>query len=70
VQNQLENILQAMRDALEKLERAIQLPSRKEFESMTSRVADLSKRLDEVETNGPKKKAAKKSAAPAKKPKK
>ena len=70
MQNQLENILQAMRDALEKLERAIQLPSRKEFESMTSRVAELSKRLDEVETNGPKKKAAKNAAAPSKKPKK
>ena len=69
MQNQVENILQAMRDALEKLERAIQLPSRKEFESMTTRVAELSKRLDDVEKNGPKtkKKAAKKSASKKKK---
>lgn len=67
MQNQVENILQAMRDALEKLERAIQLPSRKEFESMTSRVAELSKRLDEVEKNGPKKKAARKATRPSKK---
>ena len=68
--NQLENLLQSMRDALEKLERAIQLPSRKEFESMTSRVAELSKRIDEIETNGPKKKAAKSSGKkPARKKK-
>ena len=66
MQNQLENILQAMRDALEKLERAIQLPSRKEFESMTTRVAELSRRLDEVEKE-PAKKPAKKSAPKKKK---
>lgn len=69
MQNQLETLLQSMRDALEKLERAIQLPSRKEFESMTSRVSDLSKRLDDIEKNGPKKKAggsAKKSSKPKK----
>ena len=66
MQNQLENILQTMRDALEKLERAIQLPSRKEFESMTSRVAELSRRLDDVEKK-PAAAAAKKSAAPKKK---
>lgn len=59
--NQLENLLQSMRDALEKLERAIQLPSRKEFESMTDRVSELSKRIDHIEKNGPKKKAAKSS---------
>ena len=68
MQNQLETLLQSMRDALEKLERAIQLPSRKEFESMTSRVSDLSKRLDDIEKNGPKKKAA--PAKKASKPKK
>lgn len=67
MQNQLETLLQSMRDALEKLERAIQLPSRKEFESMTSRVSDLSKRLDDIEKNGPKKKAG---AAKKSKPKK
>lgn len=59
----LENVLQAMRDALEKLERAIQLPSRKEFDSMTQRVSELGRRLDELERTGPKKKAAKKSSA-------
>lgn len=68
MQNQIETLLQSMRDALEKLERAIQLPSRKEFESMTERVVDLSKRLDEIEKNGPKKKpaSAKKSSKPKK----
>ena len=66
MQNQLETILQSMRDALEKLERAIQLPSRKEFETMTSRVAELSRRLDDVE----KKPAAAKKPAPKKKTKK
>lgn len=59
--NQLENLLQTMRDALEKLERAIQLPSRKEFESMTGKVSELSRRIDDIERNGPKKKAAKSS---------
>lgn len=67
MQNQLETILQSMRDALEKLERAIQLPSRKEFESMTSRVAELSRRLDDVEKKPAKKPAAKKSAPKKKK---
>ena len=67
MQNQIETLLQSMRDALEKLERAIQLPSRKEFESMTERVVDLSKRLDEIEKNGPKKKAAAKKASKPKK---
>ena len=62
MQNQLETVLQAMRDTLEKLERAIQLPSRKEFEAMTARVASLSRRLDDIEKNGPKKRAAKKAA--------
>lgn len=63
MQNQLENILQAMRDALEKLERAIQLPSRKEFESMTTRVAELSRRLDDVEKKPARKPAARKSSS-------
>ena len=67
--NQLEVLLQSMRDALEKLERAIQLPNRKEFESMTNKVVELSNRIDELEKN-PKKKAAKKSAAPKKTKKK
>lgn len=67
MQNQLENILQSMRDALEKLERAIQLPSRKEFENMTSRVAELSRRLDDVEKKPAKKPASAKKSAPKKK---
>lgn len=67
MQNQLDNVLQAMRDALEKLERAVQLPSRKEFESMSARVADLSRRLDEIERNAPAKKAAARKPAPKKK---
>lgn len=70
MQNQLETILQSMRDALEKLERAIQLPSRKEFETMTSRVAELSRRLDDVEKKPAKKPAAAKKSATKPKSKK
>ena len=51
----LENLLQSMREALEKLERAVQLPSRKDFEAMTERVRDLSRRIEQLEKNGPKK---------------
>ncbi len=53
--NQLDTLLQSMRDALEKLERAVQLPSRKDFESMTDRVKELSRRIDQLEKNGPRK---------------
>lgn len=54
--NQLEILLQTMRDALEKMERAVQLPSRKDFETMSERVKELSKRIDQLEKSGPKKK--------------
>ncbi len=45
----LDALLQSMKDALEKLERAIQLPSRKEFQSMADRVSELSRRIDRIE---------------------
>jgi polyhydroxyalkanoate synthesis regulator phasin len=51
----LDNLVQAMRDALEKLERAIQLPSRKDFDSMTERVSELSKRIEALERDGTRK---------------
>jgi polyhydroxyalkanoate synthesis regulator phasin len=54
--NQLEILLQTMRDALEKMERAVQLPTRKDFETMSERVKELSKRIDQLEKSGPKKK--------------
>ena len=55
----LETLLQTMRDAIEKLERAVQLPSRKDFETMTERVDELSKRIASLEK--------KKSSKPKKK---
>lgn len=55
----LETLLQTMRDAIEKLERAVQLPSRKDFESMTERVDELSRRIASLEK--------KKSSKPKKK---
>jgi polyhydroxyalkanoate synthesis regulator phasin len=57
----LDNLVQAMRDALEKLERAIQLPSRKDFDSMTERVSELSKRIEALERDGTRKKPKPKS---------
>ena len=55
----LETLLQTMRDAIEKLERAVQLPSRKDFDSMTERVDELSRRIGSLEK--------KKSSKPKKK---
>ena len=55
----LETLLQTMRDAIEKLERAVQLPSRKDFDTMTDRVEELSRRIASLEK--------KKSSKPKKK---
>ena len=55
----LENLLQTMRDALEKMERAVQLPTRKDFDAMMTRVAELSRRIETLEKSG-KKSATKK----------
>ena len=60
----LENLLQTMRDALEKMERAVQLPTRKDFDAMMTRVAELSRRIETLEKSG------KKSASASKKPSK
>ena len=57
----LENLLQTMRDAVEKLERAVQLPTRKDFDTMTTRVAELSRRIEQLEKSGKRGGAAKKS---------
>lgn len=51
----LETLLQTMRDAIEKLERAVQLPSRKDFDSMTDKVDELSRRIASLEKNGTRK---------------
>ncbi len=57
MQNTFENVVGALKDALEKLEKAIQpFPTRKDFEEMTSRVAELSRRIDALEKNGPRRK--------------
>jgi polyhydroxyalkanoate synthesis regulator phasin len=56
----LENLLQTMREAVEKLERAVQLPSRKDFDAMTDKVDELSKRIASIEKTGRKPGAAKK----------
>ena len=58
MQNPAENVLQALREAFEKLEKAVQLPSRKDFDDMAKRVAELSKRIDSIEKRGPVKKKA------------
>lgn len=55
----LETLLQTMRDAIEKLERAVQLPSRKDFDSMTDKVDELSRRIASLEKNGTRKSKAK-----------
>lgn len=55
----LETLLQTMRDAIEKLERAVQLPSRKDFDAMTDRVDELTRRIASLEK--------KKSSKPKKK---
>lgn len=52
----LENLLQTMRDAVEKLERAVQLPSRKDFDSMNEKVDELARRIASLEKNGTRKK--------------
>lgn len=57
----LENLLQTMRDAVEKLERAVQLPTRKDFDAMMTRVAELSRRIEQLEKSGKRGSAAKKS---------
>lgn len=59
----LDNLLQSMREALEKIERTLQLPSRSDFETMNARVKELARRIDSLEKNGPRprsKKATKK----------
>ena len=48
-----------MRDAIEKLERAVQLPSRKDFDSMTDKVDELSRRIASLEKNGTRKSKSK-----------
>ena len=60
MQNPAENVLQALREAFEKLEKAVQLPSRKDFDDMAKRVSELSKRIEAIEKRGGgvKKKAA------------
>ncbi len=55
----LETLLQTMRDAIEKLERAVQLPSRKDFDSMTDKVDELSRRIGSLEKNGTRKSKSK-----------
>lgn len=52
----LDTLLQTMRETLEKLERAVQLPSRKDFESMTDKVDELARRIAALEKNGTRKK--------------
>ena len=51
----LETLLTTMRETLEKLERAIQLPSRKDFETMDEKVDDLARRIAAIEKSGKKK---------------
>lgn len=58
----LDTLLQTMREALEKLERAVQLPSRKDFESMTSRVSELSRRIEALEKSVPRRGTPKNNA--------
>jgi polyhydroxyalkanoate synthesis regulator phasin len=55
----LETLLQTMRDAIEKLERAVQLPSRKDFDAMTEKVDELSRRISAIEKSGKKSKRGK-----------
>lgn len=59
----LENLLQTMREAVEKLERAVQLPNRKDFDSMSEKVDELARRIASLEKNG----TRKKKSAPKKK---
>lgn len=59
----LDNLLQSMREALEKIERTLQLPSRSDFDKMNERVKELGRRIESLEKNGPRprgKKATKK----------
>jgi len=54
----LENLLQTMREAVEKLERAVQLPNRKDFDAMNEKVDELARRIASLEKNPKKKKSA------------
>ena len=51
----LETLLTTMRETLEKLERAIQLPSRKDFDTMSEKVDELARRIATIEKSGKKK---------------
>lgn len=57
----LENLLQTMRDAVDKLERAVQLPTRKDFDAMMTRVVELSRRIEQLEKSGKRGGGSKKS---------